>query len=109
MNIIMYNFDNVDAEELSEFSEKVNSSIYFALSLSEVSGLLTSNKMEIAILKILDDSEIALLKAIIIGNPKTEFFVNNVDNLQNEYSAEPRIHISMTNYPLTKIAKQILN
>ena len=54
MNIIMYNFDNVDAEELSEFSDKVDSSIYFALSLSEVSVLLASNKMEIAILKIME-------------------------------------------------------
>ncbi len=109
MNIIIYNFEDAPIEELSAFSHQVDSSVYFAFSLSEVIKLLNTKMMEVAILRILDDSEIGIIKAIITGHPNTEFFVNNIDDLKNEYYAEQRIHISTANVPLTKIAKQILN
>jgi hypothetical protein len=107
MNIIIYNFEDAQIEELSAFSNQVDSSVYFAFSLSEVTKLLKTKMMEVAILKILDKSEVSILKAIITGNPNTEFFVNNIENLKKEYYAEQRIHISTANTPLTKIAKQI--
>lgn len=107
MNIIIYNFDDAPINELSVFLEKVNASVYFALSLSEVGKLLATNQIEVAILKILDDSEIAKLKTMIISNPQTEFYISNTSDAKVEYSSEPRIHLLPTNIQLTQIANQI--
>ena len=106
MNIVIYNFDDASAEELNDFSSQVNSSIFFALSFSEVKKLLSSHQMDVAVLKILESSEKESLKTIIKKNPKTEFYLSMKKRL--EKCDEHKIHIEALNTSLTTIAKQII-
>jgi hypothetical protein len=106
MNIIIYNYDDASTEELSAFSNKVDSSIYFALSFAEVTKLLKTKMMKIAILKILKNTETESLETMIKENPETEFYISMKNNLRK--FNKHKIHVEALNTPLTTIAKQII-
>ncbi len=80
MNILIYNFDEYTIDDLETFSEKMNSSIFFAISHQDVKELLKNRNIQKVIYSISEKEDFILLIKIIKEYEEINFYILYPDN-----------------------------
>ena len=103
MNLLVYNFFNETSEEINRFLENAHSSVYFAISVTDLVRILEINKIDVAILKFASPNR-ELLEKLVLISPKTQFYVSSakVKLIKNE-----KVHLFPPDVTLNLINKKL--
>lgn len=85
MNILVYNFFDESCECFDPLLRRANSSVYFAISLTDVLRLLRDNRIDKAIMR-LDDVPDQLISEITSKHKNTEFYISSERNKESKLS-----------------------
>ena len=75
MNILIYNYENFKIDDLEKFSIKMNSTIFFATSFTEVREMIEKRDIDKVIYRICNKDDFEKLLEFRRLNHKIEFFI----------------------------------
>ena len=96
MNLLVYNFFDETPEAINQFLEVSNSSVYFAISISDIIRILTKNRIDVAIVKFVNFEQ-DLVEKIVSINFRTKFYISSTGlkphSFKNIYQFPPNVNL----------------
>jgi len=105
VNILVYNYFSESADNVGSFLDMMDSSVHFAVSLTDCVRILHKNEIDIAIMN-LEEFNRSFINTLIKTNPHTKFYLTNSSQIIRYHSNTINVPENSTLFEIGQIINQ---